>query len=88
MWQILEPTLAIIVGLAIFTQVVLPPFINKRFFWLFRKSEKEIMSAEDELQDVTAEVRADEIKRKAKEVRQNKPETKEIVHNEQQEENK
>jgi hypothetical protein len=68
-WQITEVCLAILVGLVILTQMVLPPFIGKRFFWFFRKSEKAILEAQSELEDAEATVAAGEIRKQVERVK-------------------
>jgi hypothetical protein len=68
-WQVMELCLAILVGLVILTQMVLPPFIGKRFFWFFRKSEKAILEAQGELEDARATVAAGEIRKQTERVK-------------------
>ena len=41
-WRILELALVASVALFIISQIILPPFINKRFFWIFRKKERKL----------------------------------------------
>ena len=66
MWPILEPVLMLLAGLLIFTQIVLPPFIGKNFFWLLRKSEKRIQDKEAELATLRDEATIVEINKKVK----------------------
>lgn len=58
---VFEPILLILICILIFTQVVLPPFIGKRYFWIFRKSEKKIIEKEETLADLSDEERAEDI---------------------------
>jgi hypothetical protein len=39
------------IAVMIISQIIIPPFINRRFFWLFRKSERKLMKAEASLED-------------------------------------
>lgn len=55
MWKILEPALVVLVAIIILTQLVIPPFIGKRFFWALRKSEKRLQKKEDEFVDLETE---------------------------------
>lgn len=50
-WRLLEPLLLLLILIFTFTQVVLPPFIGKPFFWIFRKAEKNLRDKETELLD-------------------------------------
>ena len=51
-WRIVEPLLVVIFAIFLFTQVVLPPFIGKPFFWIFKKSEKRLREKDEELSEV------------------------------------
>ena len=51
-WRIIEPLLVGIFAIFLFTQVVLPPFIGKPFFWIFKKSEKRLREKDEELSEV------------------------------------
>ncbi|MCR4322611.1 MAG: hypothetical protein NUV61_00795 [Candidatus Azambacteria bacterium] len=44
-----EIVILALLGTFVFTQLVLPPFIRKPFFWLFKKSEKTLMQRESQL---------------------------------------
>ncbi|MEK6906277.1 MAG: hypothetical protein AABW81_01510 [Nanoarchaeota archaeon] len=48
----LERILVVLLFIFFFTQLILPPFIGKKFFWSFRKSEKKICSKKDELSEL------------------------------------
>jgi len=49
LWTIIQFCGLIILSLIIITQIALPPFIDLPYFWLFRKSEKELLKAHDQL---------------------------------------
>lgn len=51
-WRYIEPLLLVMIAVFLFTQVVLPSFIGKPFFWIFRKSEKRLRKKEEELSEV------------------------------------
>jgi len=50
-WRIIEPLLVVIFAIFLFTQIVLPPFIGKSFFWIFKKSEKRLRQKDEELSE-------------------------------------
>ena len=70
MWLFIEPALIIVVVLFVVTQMVIPPFIGKRFFWIFRKSEKRILAKEDDLAELRTEETEVELDRAAKTARE------------------
>ena len=51
-WRYIEPPLIVMLAIFLFTQVALPPFIGKPFFWIFRKSEKQLREKDKELAEV------------------------------------
>ena len=48
-WRYIEPPLIVMLAIFLFTQIALPPFIGKPFFWIFRKSEKQLREKDKEL---------------------------------------
>jgi len=72
LWRILSPLFLLAVIILLVTQVVLPPFIGKRFFWIFRESERNLRESEGILIEATTKKEADEIKRQAKEVKKHR----------------
>lgn len=49
LWTIIQWSILLIISLLFITQLILPPFIDMPYFWLFRKCEKELLKAEDQL---------------------------------------
>lgn len=66
MWATLEIALVVIVGVYFFTQIVLPPWIGKKYFWIHRKSERYVMEKERELAELGTVAEALELDRKIK----------------------
>lgn len=60
-WGLLEPLFVLLVLIVVLTQVVLPPILGKRFFWIFRKSEKRKRSGEAVLDDLKTNLEAKRI---------------------------
>lgn len=52
----------------LFSQVVLPIFINKPFFWIFKKTEKDLLKTKDELMAKQTELKITELKKEEKSV--------------------
>ncbi len=55
LWVVFEPVVIVLTAVFILSQVVIPPFIGKKTFWIFRKSEKKLHKREDELDDLKTE---------------------------------
>lgn len=55
-------------ALFVITQMIIPPFIGKRFFWLFKKSEKQLMEKQSALMDAKTEKQAREVEKKAEKI--------------------
>jgi len=51
-WRYIEPPLIVMLAIFLLTQVALPPLIGKPFFWIFRKSEKQLREKDKELAEV------------------------------------
>ena len=47
MWILVQACLMVLIAIFITTQIILPPFMGKRFFFSFRKSERKIKEGED-----------------------------------------
>ena len=63
-WVFGEFCLMAFIILFIVSQIIIPPVIGKRFFWLFRKEEKKINEAEEEYFKVQLEEQSEKIKYK------------------------
>lgn len=50
-WKYVEPLLIVMFAIFLFTQVALPPFIGKPFFWIFKRSEKRLRQKDEELSE-------------------------------------
>lgn len=50
-WPIIEILLVLAIAILLLSQIVIPPFIGKPFFWIFRKAEKNLRGKETELLD-------------------------------------
>lgn len=48
-WSIIQFSILFILFLIVLTQIILPPFLDMPYFWLFRKEEKELLKAIDDL---------------------------------------
>lgn len=57
---LIEAVFIAIVAIFLFSQVIFPLFGQGRFFWLFRKKEREIAQVEEEIEEEMVE---DELKR-------------------------
>jgi len=51
-WRYIEPLLVVIVAIFLVSQAVIPPFVGKSYFWIFKKSEKRLREKDDELSEV------------------------------------
>ncbi|MDO8516954.1 MAG: hypothetical protein Q7S33_02410 [Nanoarchaeota archaeon] len=68
MWILLEWCLVITVAVFIISQIILPPFINKRFFWILRKKEKKLDAVGNELIDAQVDLEVAETRAAVKKV--------------------
>jgi hypothetical protein len=59
MWPLLETVLVAIILVIIVTQIILPPFINKPFFWILRGPEKAVLEIKKQMEDATVELEAE-----------------------------
>lgn len=50
-WPIIEILFVLVIAILLLSQIVIPPFIGKPFFWIFRKAEKNLRGKETELLD-------------------------------------
>lgn len=62
MWAIIEPCLFILIALFIISQWILPPFIGKPFFWIFKHSTNRIDNEYDKIQDIKDEIEIQRIR--------------------------
>lgn len=51
-WRIIEPLVVAIAAIFLVSQVVIPPFVGKSYFWIFKRSEKRLRKKDDELSEV------------------------------------
>lgn len=62
--RVIEVGALAIFGLIVLTQVIIPPFIGKPFFWFFRKPEKDLRAKEVELMDLQARKRVEKLNKR------------------------
>lgn len=58
--------------LIIVTQIILPPLIGKRFFWFFKKTEKNLRGKQSELMDARTEKETRKVEREVARVSKGK----------------
>lgn len=66
LWQLFVFCGIAILILLVIANVILPPFINKPFMFMFRKSERKLLDAEDDLADGMTNFKADQTRKGVK----------------------
>lgn len=63
LWQAFVVLGILALMVLIFCNVVLPPFINKPFFFMFRKAERKLLDADQDFSDSMTEAKAEQIRK-------------------------
>lgn len=67
LWPIIQACLLVLVALFVITQIIMPAFTSKPFFWFFRNPDSELLVAQRELSDINVAEEVKEVKDKIKE---------------------
>lgn len=70
--RLIEVAVFALVGLFVLTQVILPPYIGKPFFWFFRKQEKKLREKQSVLMDAQTEKQSKSIEKEAEKIKNRK----------------
>jgi len=70
MWEVLEVALIIIISVFVITQMIIPPFIRKPLFWVFRKVERVKEEKVVELSDIRTEGETSDIEEEIEKTRE------------------
>lgn len=70
--RVIEVGALAIFGLIVLTQVIIPPFIGKPFFWFFRKPEKTLRERQAMLMDARTEGESKSIEKETEKIKRRK----------------
>lgn len=56
LWRLIELLFLVFLVIFLFSQVVIPPLLNKPFFWLFRKSERELAHKKEKVSELHTKI--------------------------------
>lgn len=62
-WKMLTFLGVVLIVITVFCGMVLPVFINKPFFFMFRRSERKLLEAEQDFDETMTEVATDRIRK-------------------------
>ena len=69
MWLVLELFLMFIVATFIISQIIIPSFCNVRYFWLFKKTTKQLSKLEDEMKEAEEEFEINNLTKKKNKIK-------------------